>query len=202
MTKTILYIHGKGGNTSEAAHYKTLFRGCEVVGFDYVSQTPWEAKEEFPRLFDAICRDNRPVEIVAVSIGAFFAMNALSNKIIGKAYFVSPVVDMEKLISDMMSWENVTEEELRLRKNIPTAFGETLSWDYLCYIKEHPIEWNVPTHILYGERDNLTSYETISSFSDRTGATLAVMKDGEHWFHTDEQVSFLDQWLKGYIGMD
>lgn len=83
---------------------------------------------------------------------------------------------MKKLISDMMMWANVTEEELQCRKNIPTAFGETLSWEYLCYVREHPIAWNVPTYILYGDRDNLTSYETISGFADQLGATLTVMK--------------------------
>ena len=95
--------------------------------------------------------------------------------------------------------KDVTEEELQCRKNIPTAFGETLSWEYLCYVKEHPVAWNVPTHILYGDRDSLTSYETISCFADQIGATLTVMKGGEHWFHTDNQMVFLDQWIKRYI---
>ena len=126
-------------------------------------------------------------------------MNALTDKKISKAYFISPVVDMKKLISDMMLWANVTEEELKCRKNIPTAFGETLSWEHLCYVKEHPVAWNVPTHILYGDRDSLTSYETISCFADQIGATLTVMKGGEHWFHTDNQMAFLDQWIKKYI---
>ena len=199
MTKTIIYIHGKGGNADEAIHYKPLFDNCDVIGFDYESQTPWEAREEFSKFFDTICQNTQPVEIIANSIGAFFAMNALSDKKISKAYFISPVVDMKKLISDMMLWANVTEEELQCRKNIPTAFGETLSWEYLCYVREHPITWNVPTHILYWDQDNLTSYETISDFADQIGATLTVMKGGEHWFHTDNQMTFLDQWIKRYI---
>jgi len=24
---------------------------------------------------------------------------------------------------------------------------------------------------------------------------VAVMKNGEHWFHTDEQMAFLDEWI-------
>ena len=43
------------------------------------------------------------------------------------------------------------------------------------------------THILYGEKDNLTSYETVAEFVAQIKATLTVMKNGEHWFHTDEQ---------------
>lgn len=134
--------------------------------------------------------------IIANSIGAFFAMNALSNKRIEKAYFISPVVNMEKLISDMMMWANVTEDELHKKGEIETSIGETLSWKYLCYVREHPVRWEVPTHILYGEKDNLTSYETVSEFADKIGATLTVMENGEHWFHTDEQMNFLDSWIK------
>ena len=35
--------------------------------------------------------------------------------------------------------------------------------------------------------------------ADQIGATLTVMKGGEHWFHTDNQMAFLDQWIKKYI---
>ena len=102
---------------------------------------------------------------------------------------------MEKLIGNMMMWANVTERELAEKQEIPTNFGETLSWKYLCYVREHPISWRVPTRILYGEHDNLTSLETIYAFAERTGAALIVMPGGEHWFHTDEQMQFLDKWI-------
>ena len=88
--------------------------------------------------------------------------------------------------------------DLQKQKEIPTSFGETLSWDYLCYVREHPVTWTVSTYILYGEKDNLTSYETISKFADRIGATLTVMENGEHWFHTKEQMDFLSDWIKQY----
>ena len=45
-------------------------------------------------------------------------------------------------------------------------------------------------------KDNLTSIETISEFAGRIGASLTVMKDGEHWFHTEEQMEFLDDWIR------
>lgn len=85
------------------------------------------------------------------------------------------------------------------QKEVPTACGETLSWEYLCYVREHPIKWSIPTCILYGGMDHLTSRETISEFSDRIGATLTVMEDGEHWFHTDAQMKVLDNWISNAI---
>ena len=199
MEKTVLYIHGQGGNAGEAEHYRPLFPNCRVIGFDYTSQTPWEAKEEFSRLlFDAVCGENQPVTMVANSIGAFFAMSALSEKQVEKAYFISPIVDMETLIGNRMAWAGVREEELREKGEIATDFGETLSWAYLSYVRKHPIRWTVPTHILYGGKDHLTSFETISRFAGKIGATLTVMEDGEHWFHTEEQMEFLDRWIQSF----
>ncbi len=199
MDKIVIYIHGKGGNAEESVHYKSLFSDCDVVGLNYTAQFPWEAKKEFPPLFDLICKNYKSVQVIANSIGAYWAMNALSDKQIEKAYFVSPVVNMEKLITDMMFLAKVTEAELRDKKEIKTSFGETLSWDYLCYAKENPIIWKIPTHILFGEKDNLTSYSTISEFAEQANATLTVMKNGEHWFHTDEQMNFLDDWINNFL---
>lgn len=195
MVKAVVYIHGKGGNAEEAEHYKELFPGAEVIGFDYLSKTPWEAVNEFPAFFDTLQKEFDSVVIVANSIGAFFAMNALNDAKIEKAYFISPVVNMEKLISDMMRWVGVTERELSEKGTIETAFGETLSMEYLTWVRKHPVFWNIQTSILYGRNDNLQSIETITRFAEDTGSDLTVMENGEHWFHTKEQLAFLDQWI-------
>ena len=76
---------------------------------------------------------------------------------------------------------------------LPTDVHEA---SYLTYVKEHPIKWEVPTSILYGRNDNLTSYDTIMKFADDHHAKLTVMTGGEHWFHTEEQMRFLDEWIK------
>lgn len=103
---------------------------------------------------------------------------------------------MERLIGNMMQWANVTEEELQKKKEIETSFGETLSWEYLSYVRENPVTWANSTYILYGEKDHLTSYETISEFANQNNAILTVMRNGEHWFHTEEEIQFLDNWIR------
>ena len=67
-------------------------------------------------------------------------MQALSDKKIDRAFFISPIVDMEKVILDMMAWEGITENDLQEKKEIHTAFGEVLSYEYLDYVKKHPID--------------------------------------------------------------
>lgn len=195
MKNIVIYVHGKGGSAQEAEHYGTLFTDAEVVGFDYRAQTPWEAKEEFLRFFAGQRERCGSLVLVANSIGAYFSMCTPAETLIDRAYFISPIVDMEKLICKMMAWAGVTEQELAEKSEIPTEFGETLSWNYLCYVREHPLHWGVPTCILYGGRDSLTSPETVTAFAERTGAELTVMPDGEHWFHTQRQLQFLDSWI-------
>ncbi len=199
MKRLVIYVHGKGGSAEEAKHYQPLFAESVVLGFDYKSQNPWEAKSEFSQLFDSYSKGYDSVILIANSIGAFLSMHALAEKKISQAMFISPIVNMEKLITDMMMWSNVTEDELQSKKEIPTAFGETLSWEYLCYVRKYPIAWNIPTCILYGENDNLTSLDTIYEFTNQIGATLTVMEDGEHWFHTDAQMKVLDNWIGNSI---
>ena len=198
MKNIVVYIHGKGGSAQEAAHYQPLFANSDVVGFDYEASSPWEAKEEFVPFFEPILKSRKSVTIVANSIGAFFAMHALQDMRIKKAYFISPIVNMENLILNMLSQANASEEELRDKGELSTKFGEKLSWRYLCYVREHPICWTAPTHILYGEKDELTSFETICEFANQIGATLTVMKNGGHRFHTAEQMRFLDDWIRRY----
>lgn len=197
MKHLVIYIHGKGGSPAESQHYERLFPGHQVVGMDYQARTPWEAGTEFSATFDSLAAGYDTVTLIANSIGAFFAMNSLQDKPIDKAYFISPVVDMERLITNMMAWANVTEEQLERCGTIPTDFGETLSWDYLQHVRNHPIRWEIPTAILYGSQDNLTSRDTIAAFAKAHGAELTVMEGGEHWFHTPEQMAFLDAWLSG-----
>ena len=199
MKKLVIYVHGKGGTAEEAKHYQTLFVESDVIGFDYKSQNPWEAKREFSDFYDLHSKEYDSGILVANSIGAFFSMHALAEKKISKALFISPISNMEKLITNMMIWSNVTEEELCRKKEISTDFGETLSWEYLCYVRKHPIKWNIPTCILYGANDNLTSLETVSEFAEQIGASLTIMNDGEHWFHTNEQMEFLDNWIRNSI---
>ena len=196
VKNAVIYIHGKYGTAEEAEYYKKFFNETDIIGFKYTSEYPWNFQKEFSKFFDDISEKYKKISIIANSIGAYFIMISLSNKDIEKAFFISPIVDMEKLIIDMILSENITEKELYKKKEIKTSFGETLSWKYLTFVRENSIEWNIPTYILYGKKDNMTSYEIILNFTNKSKANLTVMENGEHWFHTEEQMKFLDNWIR------
>ena len=196
MKDLVLYIHGKGGNAAESGHYRPLFPGREVTGLDYQTFTPWETGEEIREAVTMLHAGYESITLIANSIGAFFTMNAGIDSLIRKAYFISPIVDMEQLIRGMMGAAGVTEEQLKAEGVIAAGFGEDLSWDWLCYVRGHPVRWNVETEILYGKNDALISYETLTAFAAEHHAKLTVMETGEHWFHTEEQMRFLDEWIR------
>ena len=197
--EVVLYIHGKGGSAEEAEHYRPFFPGTNVYGFDYQSENPWEAKKEFADKVTELSEIYHKITLIVGSIGAYFAMNADIGKFIDRAFFISPIVNLEKLILDMIGWAGTSESELEKRKIISVDFGDDLSWDYLQYVRNHKISWEVPTEILYGSADNLQSIDTIQEFAMKISANVTIMEGGEHWFHTDEQMKFLDQWLRAKL---
>lgn len=199
LKKAILYIHGKGGSFLEAQRYKKICIGFDVIGVDYEQYLPWIVQNQIKTVYDNMKKEYEHISIIANSIGAYFAMHTLQNCNIEKALLISPILDMERLILDMMQWANVTEKELWEKKEILTDFGETLSWEYLKFVRENPIKWDIPTEILYAGQDNLTSRKTVDAFMESHNANLTVMENGEHWFHTEEQVTFLDKWIKNVI---
>ena len=158
-------------------------------GVDYQGELPWEAAPQIAAAYDEARRQYEHITLLANSIGAYFAMLALGDRASDRALFVSPVLDM-------MSWAGVSEQALREQGEIPTDFGEKLSWAYLCYVREHPITWKIPTEILYAGGDHLVSRQSVERFAAEHGAGLPVLENGEHWFHTEEQLAFLDGWVK------
>ena len=119
MKNVMVYIHGKGGSVEEAKYYIKFFNeDFDIIGFDYKSEKPWDAKIEFVNYFDSIIPRYNKTILIANSIGAYFSLISLADKKITKAMLISPIVDMERLILDMMLWANVSEEELSIKKKL------------------------------------------------------------------------------------
>ena len=195
LKQAILYLHGKGGSAEEAAQYQKNCAGWDVIGVEYTA-LPWVGRDQILAAYREVREGYDRVALLANSLGAYFAMLALQDCALEKALLISPVLDMEGLILTMMGWAHVTEEALRERGEIPTDFGETLSWEYLTYVRDHPVCWRVPTEILCAGVDPLVPRPVVDGFVQTHRAGLTVMEDGEHWFHTDAQLAFLDRWMQ------
>ena len=143
------------------------------------------------------------ISLFACSMGAYFSLLAYRDLSLNQCLFLSPVLNMELIINNMMSIFKVSKERLKTEKEIETPIGQTLYWDYFCYVKSHPIEaWDKPTMILYGSDDNLTDIHVVSEFVKRHNCMLNVLDHGEHYFHTEEQLLYFRQWLKDSIRVE
>lgn len=130
------------------------------------------------------------------SLGAYFSLLAYRGLPLSQSLFLSPVVDMERVIRNRMAAAGVSEERLRAEKHIPVEGGPPLDWDYFDYVRTHPVRfaWESPTAILCGENDTLSGRAEIAAFARRYGAEVRVLPGGEHFFHTPEQLSAFDGW--------
>ena len=199
-----LFLHGQSGHKEEGERFAQLAnpKGWQVVAIDLPQHgqrqggaepfLPWVV---VPELEQELQGRWKRIALRANSIGAWLAMLALAGKPVDTCLFVSPVVDMENLIQTMMTWAGVTEEQLEREREIPTDFGQTLSWDYLKYVRQHPVHaLSAHTNILYGDQDNLVPQPVVECFARAEGAHLTVYPGGEHWFHTPEQMKVMGTW--------
>lgn len=200
-----LFLHGQMGCKEESEAFAQVVcpKGVQVLSIDLPGHGerrdrgeelfPWTAVPDIQAALNWAYHQWNKVSLRANSIGAYFARLAFDAP--SRALLASPVLDMEGLILIMMDWAGVTEEQLREQSKIATSFGQTLSWKYLCWVREHPVyNWTCPIHILYGSGDNMTSHQTIDEFVCKHNAKLTVMEGGEHWFHTPEQLAVLRKW--------
>ena len=194
--QTVLYLHGKGGAAAESEHYKPLFPDCDVIGLDYHAAAPWETGAEIRKAVEDLYGSGGELTLIANSIGAFYSLYADIDRLICRAYFISPLVDMEQMILSLLRQTGLAEDDLRRHGELPTPFGETLSWDELCYVRKNPVSWHAPTKILCGGKDTLVPFDTVRAFAQKTGAEVTVMQSAAHWFHTPQELAFLDRWIK------
>ena len=202
-----LFLHGQSGHKEEGERFAQIAnpKGWQVVAIDLPQHgqrqggaepfLPWVVVPELEQVWQELQGRWKRIALRANSIGAWLAMLALAGKPVDTCLFVSPVVDMENLIQTMMTWAGVTEERLEREREIPTDFGQTLSWDYLKYVRQHPVHaLSAYTNILYGDQDNLVPQPVVECFARAEGAHLTVYPGGEHWFHTPEQMKVMGTW--------
>lgn len=209
--KIYIFVHGKGSNKESAHKFAQIAedKGYQVLSFDLPEHGErknenykcdvFNGVQELKIVWNYVEKKWTSINLFGCSLGAYFSLITYKDYPIDKCLFQSPIVDMEHLIGKMFEWFNVTEELLREKKKIATPI-DILSWDYYCYVKQHPIiKWNVPTSIIYGTKDNLQSSIVIEDFVKRFKSKLTISVNSEHDFHTSKSEEEVIQWLNKYI---
>lgn len=209
--RVIVAVHGNMSHKSDMViqllAHSAAAKGYQVLSFDLPEHG--DRKEEATRckvqecvkelagVMDYAQAGWSDVGLFGCSMGAYFGLLACRDRKLTKCLFLSPVVDMGRLIDSMMAWSGVTPEMLAEKREIASPVGQTLYWDYYCYVKEHPVDhWEAPTRILYGELDNLSERSIVEDFAARFGCALEVVEGAEHFFHTEAQLKAYADWLE------
>ena len=214
-SKVFIAIHGNMSNKEdeviEILANKVTNKGYQLISFDLPEHgerkqyTKYLCKvqncvNDLKQIIEYAKTNYNEIDIWACSIGAYFSLLAYKDEVLKQCLFLSPVVNMKIIIENMMLWSNTTEKELNEKQKIKTDFGQTLYWDYYLYVKENPItKWNKKTYILYGNKDNMQNENIIKDFSNEFNCDLTILKNGEHYFYTEEQLNFYNDWLDKII---
>lgn len=204
--RVYVHVHGKMSRKEYAESFAAIAetKGCQTLSFDLPEHGErtdsercdvWNGVADLKTISDYAFANWERVSLYACSIGAYFSLNAYNAMPFEKALFKSPIVDMERLVKNMMLWSGVTEAELESKKEIPSPV-DTLRWDYYQYIISHPItQWNIPTAILYGGKDNLQPEESVRAFAEKFGCSLTVSENSEHPFMAQPDAPIVENWL-------
>lgn len=213
--KIILAVHGMMSNKADVP-IEILAKVSEKYGYQVLSfdlpkhgerkneSTPINlevCKKELSDIYNMLKEKWNTISLFTNSIGTYFSLLAYKEKKIEKAFFLSPLLDMKEVIENMMSAFGVTEEVLKIKKEITLPIGQTLYWDYYSYVKKNPItKWETKTYILCGERDEICSLKTTEKFSKEFNCELEILRDSEHYFYRDEQLKKLEEELNKFFG--
>ena len=206
--KVYIYLHGQGGKKEEASLLASIAcsQGWQVVSFDLpqhgertqeeASFVPWHIIPELHHILRYVKQHWTVHALFANSIGAWFSMLSFAKETFSHALFVSPILDMKYLMSNLMQQAHVTEKRLQEEQRMTTSFGQSLSWEYWTFIVNHPIiQWETPTSILYAKHDPMMSLAIAKNFSKKFHCDLHLIENAEHWFHTPEQIMELRRWI-------
>ncbi len=213
--KVFIAIHGNMSNKEDEIIKifadNILSKNYSLISFDLPEHGDRKEDKEYlckvqncvkdlKTIMDYAKENYNQINIFACSMGVYFSLLAYQNEKIDLCLFLSPVVNMKHIIDNMMSSCSVTEKELEERKEIKTDFGQTLYWDYYLYVKNNPIEtWNKKAFILYGSKDNMQSEKLIKEFSIKNNINLDILENGEHFFHTEEELKYYNDWINNII---
>ena len=118
--KVYLFVHGKKSRKEEAEDFAKLAvqRGYQVLSFDLPEHgarmnldyqcTVQNGVYDLSLVRDYAKDRWKHISLFACSLGAYFSLVAYQELTFERCLFLSPILDMERLIQNMMNWFNVS----------------------------------------------------------------------------------------------
>lgn len=179
-------------------------------GDDYIC-VPHTCSGDLKFMYDYAKEIAENVSIFACSMGAFYCMLLYPQLDVRQMLFLSPVVDSLRIVEDLKSLFNISDEVLEAEQTIylsddqrwnsngvPLPKGQVINWDYLQYLRRHPVhlyEKKCEVDILFGTKDTVSNVAEAKELQARYGGTLKLVEGGVHQFVSEEQQKILGEWL-------
>lgn len=209
--RALLAVHGMSGSKSDPM-VAAVARGADLAGWttisvdlpghgdrhDRAALNPWTYAEELAQVAREVAGAHDQLALFACSLGAFLSLHALADAPLERALLAAPLVDMEAFIARKMFLQGVSERELRSRRHIALADGQSLDWGYLSWVRRHRVRWAHPTAVLHGASDAIVPLADVEAFTRATGAQLQVIPAG-HYLHTDHDLGVVRRWVTSQL---
>jgi len=207
--RAVIGVHGQFSNKHDPVMARCgdviASWGAQLITFDLPAHgdrqddkafTPMDASPEV-RAFARLARSqSTEVSLLANSIGAYFSLCDTPAGTFERAWMVSPLLDLEYYIRDIMAEYSVTDEQLEAQTVIDTPRG-VLERSYLRFVEEHPARLNAPSWIIRGDQDEVVPLNALSRFVGAPGVELVQVEGGQHFLgqppHLDTVVAWFEE---------
>jgi putative alpha/beta hydrolase len=207
--RAVIGVHGQFSNKHDPVMARCgdviASWGDQLITFDLPAHgdrqddkafTPMDASPEV-RAFARLARSqSTEVSLLANSIGAYFSLCDTPAGTFERAWMVSPLLDLEYYIRDIMAEYSVTDEQLEAQTVIDTPRG-VLERSYLRFVEEHPARLNAPSWIIRGDQDEVVPLNALSRFVGAPGVELVQVEGGQHFLgqppHLDTVVAWFEE---------
>lgn len=207
--RAVVGVHGQFSNKHDPVMARCgdviASWGDQLITFDLPAHgdrqddkafTPMDASPEV-RAFARLARSqSTEVSLLANSIGAYFSLCDTPAGTFERAWMVSPLLDLEYYIRDIMAEYSVTDEQLEAQTVIDTPRG-VLERSYLRFVEEHPARLNAPSWMIRGDQDEMVPLNALSRFVGAPGVELVQVEGGQHFLgqppHLDTVVAWFEE---------
>ena len=207
--RAVIGVHGQFSNKHDPVMARCgdviASWGDQLITFDLPAHgdrqddkafTPMDASPEV-RAFARLARSqSTEVSLLANSIGAYFSLCDTPAGTFERAWLISPLLDLEYYIRDIMAEYSVSDEQLEAQTVIDTPRG-VLERSYLRFVEEHPARLNAPSWMIRGDQDEMVPLNALSRFVGAPGVELVQVEGGQHFLgqppHLDTVVAWFEE---------